>query len=137
MSELQSLVDRYVAIWNEPSAERRRRAVAELWTEDALHLLLPPEATRVAAAALSVEAVFQSRGHRELESRVTRAYEEFVAGGEFSFRSRNDGQRLNDVVKFRWEMVSKKGEVAGVGLEILMLAADGRVRADYQFIESR
>ena len=136
MTELQSLVDRYVAIWNEPSAERRREAVAALWTEDALHLLLPPKAVRDSAATLSVEAIFQSRGHRELETRVTRAYEEFVAAGEFSFRSKNDAQRLNDVVKFRWEMVSKTGEVAGVGLEILTLAADGRVRTDYQFIES-
>ena len=136
MSELKSLVDRYVAIWNEPNAEQRRQAVAALWTEDALHVLLPPQATRDAAAALSVEAIFQSRGHRELETRVTRAYEEFVAAGEFNFRSKNDAQRLNDVVKFRWEMVSKKGEVAGVGLEILMLAADGRVCTDYQFIET-
>jgi hypothetical protein len=33
-------------------------------------------------------------------------------------------------------MVSNDGEVAGVGLEVLVLAADGRIRRDYQFIES-
>jgi hypothetical protein len=33
-------------------------------------------------------------------------------------------------------MVSGSGEVAGVGLELLVLDADGRIRSDYQFIES-
>jgi hypothetical protein len=32
-------------------------------------------------------------------------------------------------------MVSEDGELAGVGLEFLVLAYDGRIRRDYQFIE--
>jgi hypothetical protein len=41
-----------------------------------------------------------------------------------------------DLVKFRWEMVSADGAIAGVGLAFLVLATDGRIRLDYQFIES-
>jgi hypothetical protein len=74
--------------------------------------------------------------HAALEARATSAHEQFIAPGEFSFRRRDDVQRLADVVKFRWEMVSKDGEMAGVGLEFLVLAPDGRIRRDYQFIES-
>lgn len=136
MSNVGTLVDRYVAIWNEPDAGRRRQAVAGLWSEDGLHLLQPPQSTRDAAGALAVDAVFQARGHEELEARVTRAYEEFVASGGYSFRSRGEGTRLGDAVKFRWEMVSGSGDVAGVGLEFLILSADGRIRIDYQFIET-
>jgi hypothetical protein len=136
MSSIRDLVDRYVAIWSEPNAERRRRAVATLWTEDALQLLQPSQSVRDAAAGLAVEAVFQARGHKELEARIARAYEEFIAPGTFSFRSRQDGTRLGDGVKFHWEMVSKGGDVAGVGLEFLLLSADGRIRVDYQFIET-
>ena len=45
--------------------------------------------------------------------------------------------RLGDVVKFNWEMISAGGdEVAGVGLEVLVLDRDGRITTDYQFIES-
>jgi hypothetical protein len=33
-------------------------------------------------------------------------------------------------------MVSADGQVAGVGLEFLILGPDGRIRRDYQFIES-
>jgi hypothetical protein len=32
-------------------------------------------------------------------------------------------------------MVTTAGEVAGVGLEFVVLAPDGRIQADYQFIE--
>jgi hypothetical protein len=136
VTDARDLVDRYVAIWNEPSTEQRWRAVVTLWTEDGLHLLQPPQSVQDAAAALSVNAAFQARGHKELQARVTRAYEEFVAPGKFSFRSRHNVARLGDVVKFQWEMVSKGGEVAAVGLEFLVLAADGRIRLDYQFIET-
>jgi hypothetical protein len=38
--------------------------------------------------------------------------------------------------KFNWEMVSRSGELAGVGLEFLVVDGDGRVRRDYPFIES-
>jgi hypothetical protein len=81
-------------------------------------------------------ARLEAVGHAALEARVTSAYEEFIAPGEFSFRRRDDVARLADVVKFRWEMVSEDGEVAGVGLEVLVLAHDGRIRRDFQFIEA-
>jgi hypothetical protein len=136
MSTTKELAENYVAIWNEPDPERRRRGIAEIWTEDAVHILEPPEQVREAAAALKTEATFQVRGHAELEERVGRAYEEFIAGGENTFRARDEGARIGNVVKFRWEMVTKAGEVAGVGLEFVTLAADGRIETDYQFIES-
>lgn len=59
-----------------------------------------------------------------------------MAASGFTFRSRADAARLGDVVKFGWEMVSAAGEVAGSGLEFVVLGADGRIRLDYQFIES-
>jgi len=135
MNDPTALVDGYVAIWNEADAARRHAAVAELWTEDAVHVFRPPQEVIDAAAALDVTALFQARGHGELEARVTRAYEQFVAPEQFSFRLRGGAARLGDVVKFNWEMVSPDGEVVGVGLEFLVLDADGRIRLDYQFIE--
>jgi hypothetical protein len=93
---------------------------------------------RQAAEGLGFDRfVLEARGHDALESRVTRAYEEFVAPGTFVFRSRGDADRLHDVVKFRWEMVSRdSGDVAAVGLEFLVLGPDGRIVSDYQFIEA-
>jgi hypothetical protein len=135
--DLNTLTDRYVAVWSEPDAERRRAAVRELWSPDAVHVLQPPQEMRQAAEGLGFDRlVLEARGHDALELRVTRAYEEFVAPGTFAFRSCGDPDRLHNVVKFRWEMVPRDGgDVAGVGLEILILGADGRIVSDYQFIE--
>lgn len=78
----------------------------------------------------------EARGHRALDLRVTRAYEEFVAPGTFVFHLRGNADRLRDVVKFHWEMTSRDGgEAAAIGLEILFLGPDGRIASDYQFLE--
>ncbi|MFG2057201.1 hypothetical protein ACGFI9_24600 [Micromonospora sp. NPDC048930] len=135
--DLRKLTDRYVAVWNEPDPEQRRAAIRELWTADAVHVLQPPQEIREIAAGLGFDRpVLEARGHDALEVRVARAYQEFVAPGDFVFRSRDDADRLHDVVKFHWEMVPRAGGgVAGVGLEILLLGPDGRIVGDYQFIE--
>ena len=136
-TDVRDLTDRYVAVWNEPDAERRRTAIRELWSADAVHVLQPPEEILRTAEGLGfARPVLEARGHHALEFRVTRAYEEFVAPGTFVFRSRGNADRLHDVVKFNWEMAPRDGgEAAGVGLEILVLGPDGRIVSDYQFIE--
>jgi hypothetical protein len=138
MTTATDLADHYVALWNEPDPDRRRAAIAELWTEDGAQVLQPPQEIRAAAEApgVGMTAVLEARGHAALEARATSAYEEFIAGGEYTFRRRDDVDQLRNVVKFHWEMVSRDGEIAGVGLEFLVLAGDGRIRADYQFIET-
>jgi hypothetical protein len=135
---MRELADRYVALWNEPDPDSRRRLIAELWTEDGTHILQPPQEIREIAAGpgIGLTATLEARGHAALEARATSAYEEFVAPGSFSFRRRDNVERLADVVKFSWEMISTGGEVAAVGLEFLILGPDGRIRRDYQFIES-
>lgn len=67
---------------------------------------------------------------------MAHAYQEFIAPGTYSFRSRGDVVALRDVVKFPGEMVDSDGAVRAVGLEFLVLGPDGRIRTDYQFIES-
>ena len=136
--DMQDLTSRYVAAWNEPDPARRRQAIRELWTEDGTHVLQPPAEFRQAAAGLGFSsAALEARGHDQLEIRVTRAYQDFVAPGEFIFRPRDNVDALRNVVKFNWEMVpAGGGEAAAIGLEILILGPDGRIEADYQFIES-
>ncbi len=68
---------------------------------------------------------------------MTRSYQDFVAPGQFTFQARDNADRLHNVVKFTWDMVpAGGGEAAGTGLEILVLDEDGRIEADYQFIET-
>jgi hypothetical protein len=137
MTDANILADRYVAVWNEPDADARRDAIRALWSADASHTLQPPQAIREAAVALGVAVDLEARGHAALEARVTHSHDEFVARGGYVFRPAGDAARLRDIVKLRWEMVPRDGgEVAGRGLQVLVLDEDDRIRLDYQFIES-
>ena len=132
----EELADRYLALWNEPDADRRRRIVAELWTEDGRHILQPPQEIRALAAqpGVGLTAVLEARGYEEIEARVASAYEHWVGSEELSFRGRDDAEQLGDVVKFHWEAIDNGGQVFGVGLNFLVLAADGRIERDYVFV---
>src|SRR5262245_46034265 len=138
MTNPNELADRYVSLWNEPDRGRRADLIAKLWTEDGAQLLQPPEEIREIAArpGIGMSATLEARGHVALDARTASAYDEWVDRQSLHFRRRDNVDRVADVVKFNWEAVSADGEVAGVGLTILVLAPDGRIRLDYQFIES-
>ena len=96
------LAERYTAVWMEPDGDRRRKAIADVWSEDAIHILQPTQEVYEAAAERAVNPTWQVRGHAELEARVTSAYEDFVATGQMAFRTRDGAKRLGDVVTWRW-----------------------------------
>jgi hypothetical protein len=132
----EQLADRYMALWNEPDGDRRRRMIAELWTEDGRHTLQPPQEIRAIAArpGVALRAILEARGYAEIEARAASAFEHWVGSEGLSFRGRDDADRLGDVVKFHWEAVAKDGEVVAVGLNFLVLAAHGRIERDYTFV---
>ena len=134
--EAEQLADRYVALWNEPDPQRRRRMIAELWTEDGRHILQPPQEIREVAAqpGIAMTATLEAQGHEAIEARAASVYEHWVGSEGLSFRGRDDADRLGDVVKLHWDAVAKDGTVFAVGLSFLVLAADGRIERDYTFI---
>jgi hypothetical protein len=134
----KQLADRYMVLWNEPDADRRRRMIAELWTEDGSQILQPPQEMREIAASpgIGLAATLEARGHAELEARAQTSHEHWVGSERLSFRGRDDAERLGDVVKFHWEAVTNVGETAAIGLNVLVLAADGRIERNYTFVES-
>ena len=124
---MDELTERYVALWNEPDEAARAEGVRALWAEDGRQVLQAPAEWREQAAALGFPAATLSvRGHRDLETRVTRAYEMFVAGGAHRFRARGRGVRVGDAVKLEWDMVDAADAVVGGGTDVLLLdATDG------------
>lgn len=118
MSDYQELVNRYVALWNEPDAALRRKSIIELWAEDGANF------------TQSIEAV----GYEALEARVTRAYEKFVRDAGFIFKLSGKVESHHNALRFTWEMVpAGGGAIAGTGLEFLILDEAGRIKSDYQF----
>jgi hypothetical protein len=130
------LAKNYVALWNEPDADRRRRMIASLWTEEGTHILQPPQEMRAIAAqpGIAMTAILKAQGYEEIEARAASVYEHWVGSEGLSFRGRDDADRLDDAVKLHWEAIAKSGEVFAVGLSFLVLAADGRIQRDYTFV---
>ena len=116
---IHDLVERYVAVWNEPDAQARRAQIASLWADDGEHC----------TPSLHV------RGHAALEQRVIGAWQKWVRDANHCFRSCRNADSHHGGVKFHWEMITPEGEVSSLGFEFLVLGADGRIAADYLFIE--
>jgi hypothetical protein len=120
MTEAQIIADRYVALWSETDAERRRAGIHAFFAADAAHFIGTREAIGFAA----------------LEQRIRSSHEKNVRDGGFRFRARPGAQRLRNVVTFYWEMIDpREGDrVTAVGLEFVTLNDDSRAILDYQFI---
>jgi hypothetical protein len=135
--DAQDLVERYIGVWNEPDPEIRRKTVHDLWAQDGMHILLPPQEMQERAVALGfTTAALEARGHDELHARVTRAYEDFVAPGTYVFRVQEPARQLRDVIMFRWEAFhTGESQVTGGGRDFFVLDEDGRIKFDYQFVD--
>jgi hypothetical protein len=112
-------VDRYVALWNEPDADVRRRTIEELWAPD----------------GSNYTPAMQAVGYEALDARVTSAYETYVGSGKYTFRPHVPAVGHHGVVKVIWEMVTDpEEEIASIGIEFLVLDDQGRIASDHQFI---
>src|SRR3954470_13860190 len=109
------LADRYIALWNEPDADRRRGMIAELWTQDGRHILQPPQEIRSIAAqpGIGLTAILEARGHEQIEARAASAYEHWVGSEGLSFRGRDDAERLGGGLKVHREAGPARGAGGG------------------------
>jgi hypothetical protein len=114
--EETTIAARYTAVWNEPDALMRRRAVAELWVENGVEYV---EGARFAGLA-------------ELDTRITQAYDEFVGSGKYRVTHADDSRRHGDIVGFTIQLVTGNDEIDWTARVFLLLDGDGRIREDYQ-----
>jgi hypothetical protein len=111
-ADFTKFIDRYVEVWNEPDDELRRKTIEALWVPGGANYTQSMAAT----------------GYEALGDRVTSAYQAYVRPGKYRFRN---------AVRVQWEMVTvDDGSVTSVGVEFLILADDGRIISDHQFIVS-
>jgi hypothetical protein len=120
MQDFARLADLYVSVWNEPDPQRRRDTIAQLW---------PPEGEHHVRTRKAI-------GHAELEVRVRDSHAKNVAERGYRFRRSGEAQPLRDSVMFPWEMFhpDRPQVVEACGVQFLLLAPDGRIAVDYQFI---
>src|SRR5919199_1200038 len=106
MSNLIDLIDRYIAMWNETDAERRRDLIARTWTEDASY----------------VDPAMQGEGPAGIETMVRGVQERFPG---HRFRRTGDVSSVRDRIRFSWELAPKDGPALVAGTDFGIVAADG------------
>lgn len=120
MIDYRDLVQRYMAIWNEPDPTARRREVEELWVPTGEHFV----------------QTYAFQGYDAIDGRVGRAYVQWVRDGGYLFVAGEDIAGHENVVKFSWEMVpASGGAAASTGFDVLVLDEAGRIVVDHQFTD--
>ncbi|MGE4426552.1 MAG: nuclear transport factor 2 family protein [Solirubrobacteraceae bacterium] len=110
-----TLVQDYLAGWNETDPTRRRDLIARTWTDDAEY----------------VDPLAAVDGHAGIDLVIAGAQEQFP-GHRFVLA---DGPETHhDRVRFRWHLVGQDGPVAA-GLDVGVVARDGRLRSVTGFLE--
>lgn len=113
------LARRYVEVWNEIDAVQRRARIRALWQPDGVHY---------------VRALI-AQGYDALEQRIAGSHDRNVRQNGYRFRLSGEPQQLLDLVLMHWDMVRPGHEpLEAYGLDLLRVAADGRIAADYQFV---
>ncbi|HKU94920.1 MAG TPA: nuclear transport factor 2 family protein [Vineibacter sp.] len=115
MSNHVDLVDRYIAIWNETDADRRRALIARTWTENASYL----------------DPLMQSDGHTGIDTMIAGVQTKFP-GHRFSLTGKVDAYQ--DRVRFSWALAPEGGPALVKGTDFAVIE-EGRLQAVTGFLD--
>lgn len=117
MTDVATVVDNYIAMWNEPDAARRREIIAVTWANDADY----------------VDPLQSGDGPDGIDAMVAGARQQYP-GHRFELSAGPDA--FADRVRFSWRMVPEDGDrVVAAGVDFATLAPDGRLRSVTGFLE--
>jgi hypothetical protein len=116
MSNIDALVDDYIALWNETDGPRRRDLIARVWTEDASF----------------VDPMVETEGRAGIDALVASIQERFPG---HRFRRKGTVDSHHDRIRFCWELLSQSGPVVAAGTDVAILAGDARMRAVTGFFD--
>ena len=108
-AEVTTTVDTYLAMWNEEDPGRRGEHIAQAWAEDGRY----------------VDPLLEADGHAAL-SEMAATVQAHYPGHRFRRVSGVDAH--HDQVRFGWELCAPDGSVTVAGVDIGVLAPDGRLR---------
>jgi hypothetical protein len=117
MSQLNDLIDRYFAVWNETNAERRRELIARTWTDTASYL----------------DPLMQGDGRDGINAMVQMVQERFP-GHKFRLTSAIDSH--HDRVRFAWELAPDGGAAVAKGIDFGTVASGQRLQTVTGFLDA-
>jgi len=116
MSDLVELVDRYMDMWNETDAVKRRILIGRIWSERATY----------------VDPLMESVGQAGIDAMVAGVQDRFPG---LRFRRTSDVDVHHDRVRFGWELGPEGGPAVARGVDFGVLSADQRLETLTGFID--
>lgn len=107
-TDLDDVIAGYLACWNTTDAAERAELVARYWAD----------------GARMVDPLVDVTGHDELAGVFARFHETYPG---CSFRRRGGHDAHHALARWCWEMVDANGNVVLDGLDVALLADDGRL----------
>jgi hypothetical protein len=118
MADVATLVDNYIATWNERDSRQRRALIAETFTEDADYL----------------DPLMRGEGQEGIDAMISGVQQQY---GEYRFELADGPDAHNDRVRFTWHLVHNGDEVfVATGYDFGTLAQDGRLQSVTGFLET-
>ena len=115
MSQLNDLIDRYFAMWNETDPERRRAIIASVWTDDARYC----------------DPMQQGDGPDGINAMVQGLQGQLPG---YQVRRTSEIDTHHDQVRFSWELAPEDGPAIADGIDIGVVAG-GRLRSITGFFD--
>ncbi|GAA2300482.1 nuclear transport factor 2 family protein [Nonomuraea roseoviolacea subsp. roseoviolacea] len=116
MSDINELVQRYLAAWNETDATARRAALAEVFAEDATY----------------TDPLVSVRGLDGLDATIAAVQGQF-GGLVFSLGGAVDAH--HDIARFTWNLGPEGAEPLAVGFDVAVIGEDGRITQVLGFLD--
>jgi len=108
MSDVTTTVDTYLQMWNETDAARRADVIRAAWIDTGHY----------------IDPLMEGRGHDGLSAMVDGVQAQFPGA---RFRRTTGVDQHHALVRFGWELVAADGAVIAGGLDIGVVADDGRL----------
>jgi hypothetical protein len=115
MTDANTNAERYLAIWNETDAVRRKAMIAETWAEDGLY----------------VDPLMRGEGHEGVD-RLVEGVQARFPGFRFTLIGTPDG--YDDNLRFSWELGPADGEALIKGTDFAALE-NGRLKSVCGFLD--
>jgi hypothetical protein len=116
MSDVNELVQRYLAAWNETGAAERRAVLAEVFAEDAVY----------------TDPLVTVQGRDGLDATIAAVQAQF-GGLVFSLGGAVDTH--HDIARFTWHLGPEGAEPVVIGFDVAVIGEDGRITQVLGFLD--
>ncbi len=110
------LVKRYIDLWNERDAGKRRAAMAEIWIEEAYY----------------VDPLAEATGHEAVDAVIAGAQAQFPG---FVFRLAGEVEAHHNMLRFTWELAPQEGAEAVVVGSDVASTVEGKLQYVVGFLD--